>query len=249
MTSSPSATEGSRRSGGGGAAHVLLRVLLFVVFLTGCDGGGADSSSEWPEWQLLETTGLPSSWRMEEASPAFDSWNATVIVTRLSAGVAATEVQFEGEGGTLDVRLAAFPAGSPHPSLSVGDTVRLTLIRRVGFEGVAHGLTLLDSSGQLLLLYDDGGYGPAYFDSVGRGGVHVERSPDQGGSSETWAAVPVTFGVGGDSVLVAEGEFDRLRESDLVVAVVVSREWMGPVMTDVDLTPLAYLVYRPSGAR
>lgn len=71
-----------------------------------------------------------------------------------------------------------------------GDAVRLVLIRREGFEGVAQGLTVYDRAGGLLLLYDDGGYGAA----------------------------------------------------------VVSREWTGPPMTDVDLSPLAYLVFRTDGS-
>ena len=133
------------------------------------------------------------------------------------------------------------------PTLVEGDAVRVTLIRQQGFEGVAQGLTVLDGAGRLLLLYDDGGYGAAYHDEGARGGLTVERTFRGISSGDEWESLDVTFRLDGDTVVLAEGESARLGDTGLVVTVVVSREWTGPPMTDIDLSPLAYLVFRTDG--
>ena len=103
---------------------------------------------------------------------------------------------------------------------------------------------MFDRAGRLLLLYDDGGYGPAYYDDDARAGLTVGRALLETGSRDGWASLEVTFELDGDSVVLAEGRSARLGNTGLVVTVVVSRQWIGPPMTDVDLSPLAYLVFR-----
>lgn len=225
--------------------HALL--VLLPAFLSGC-GGGVDDLSAWPQWQRLESNLLPSAWRVEEASVAFDAWEALVVVTHLATSDEATVIRFDdGAGDTLAVRMPAMPSRLPAPELTAGDTVRLTLNHRQGFEGVAQGLTILDQAGRLLLLYDDGGYGPAFYDDAARAGLSVERTPARRGAADSWAIHEVKFQLDGHDVVLREGESGRLGESGLVVTVVVAREWTGPPMTDVDLTPLAYVLYRAVG--
>ena len=228
-------------------------ILSLAMVLTGCRGGedfGRDSTSAaWPEWQRIEAGQPPPAWQVEEVSLAFDAWEASAVVTQLSFTQNATTIRFDsGDGDSLDVRLAALPFERFVPSMIEGDTVRVVLIRREGFEGVAQGLTVFDRAGRLLLLYDDGGYGAAYYDEGARAGLGVERALRGIGSREEWEARVVTFGLGSDSVVLAEGRSARLGDAGLVVKVVVSREWTGPPMTDVDLSPLAYLAFRTDGS-
>lgn len=224
-------------------------VLALSVFLAACLPGGGQSqdrlSSDWPDWQRIMTSEPPAAWQVEEASFAFDAWEASVVLSELMTDSDATTVSFDGgDGSVLDVRLAAFPSGSPAPALSVGDRVQLQLIRRQGFEGVAQGLVVRGENGLLLLLYDDGGYGPAFYEDAGRGEIAVSRSMRGQGSGDEWEPRDVTFELEGESVVCAEGEVARLGDSGLAVSVVVSREWTGEPPTDIDLTPLAYLIYR-----
>jgi len=219
-----------------------LRLVCLAAFLMSCSGG---DSAQWPEWQRVEAVGLPSAWQVEEASPAFDAWEASAVVARLSLSPDATTIRFEDDGGQgAEVRLAALPSERFPPTVIEGDTVRVTLIRREGFEGVAQGLAMYDAAGRLLLLYDDGGYGAAFHEAGVRGGLTVERDLRGAGTREGWMTRDVAFGVDGQSLVLAEGRSARLGDSGLAVTVVVSREWTGPPMTDVDLTPLAYLVFR-----
>ena len=225
---------------------------MLPAMVTGCSGGannvGAEISSTWPEWQRVEASEPPLAWRVEEASPAFDAWEALAVVSELTAHDDVTLIRFEdGVGDSLEVRLAAIPSAPAVPTLSAGDTVRVTLIRREGFEGVAQGVTVYDQADRLLLLYDDGGYGAAFYDDGARAGLGVERTSSVSGAGEGWAALDVTFKLDSDSVVLSEGQPGRLGDTDLVVTVVVSREWIGPPMTDVDLSPLAYLVFRSGG--
>lgn len=231
-----------------GRVTIALCIVLLAVAHTGCSrgarGSGAGVSSAWPAWQKIEATQPPSAWRVEEASLAFDAWEAMAVVRQFSTAGDAAVMRFDDQdGGLLELRLAALPASRFVPALSVGDTVRVTLIRREGFEGVAQGLTVFDRAGQLLFLYDDGGYGSAFFGDESRAGLGVERRTSVGGEGEGWAAVDVTFRLGRESVVLGEGEHARINGTPMVVAVVVSREWAGPPMTDVDPRPLAYLAF------
>jgi hypothetical protein len=209
-------------------------------------GGGQDRlSTGWPDWQRIEANEPPATWQIEEASFAFDAWEASVVVTELAASTDATTIQVDdGDGGVLDVRLARLPSGALEPSLEEGDAVRVQLIRRQGFEGVAQGLAVRDGEGRLLLLYDDGGYGPAFYEDGARGGVAVNRSLLGPSSGDEWESRDVTFELEGESLVLAEGESARLGDTGLAVSVVVSREWTGEPPTDIDLTPLAYLIFR-----
>lgn len=199
----------------------------------------------WPDWQRIETSELPEAWRVEEASPAFDAWEASTVVADLFTTNGATMIRLgDRRGNAVDIRLAALPSGKLEPALAEGDAVRLVLTRRQGFGGVAQGLTVRDPDGPLRLLYDDGGYGTAYNDDGTRGGVGINRSLSGTGSGDAWASRNVTFRLAGDSVVCAEGETGLLGESGLAVHVVVSREWTGEPVTDVDLSPLAYLIFR-----
>lgn len=247
-SSASSALEGRYRIG----RATGLCILSLAVVLIGCGGGargGRDSTlATWPEWQRIEATHPPSAWQIEEASPAFDAWEASVVVTQLSFSRDATTIRFDSaDGDSLEVRLAALPVERFEPSMVEGDTVQVALIRREGFEGVAQGLTVFDRAGRLLFLYDDGGYGAAYYDEGARAGLTVERALRGIGSSDEWQSLEVMFQLGGDSILLAEGRSGRLDDTGLVVTVVVSREWTGPPMTDIDLSPLAYLVFRTDG--
>lgn len=229
-----------------------LWIIVLAALLTGCGGGAssnrADFSSTWPQWQQIEATQPPSAWQVEEASFAFDAWEALAVVTKLSAFDDATVIRFDDEAGNaLEVRLAAIPSAPYVPTLAAGDTVRVLLIRREGFEGVAQGLTVSDRAGQLLLLYDDGGYGAAFYQDGARAGLGVEQASNAGGAGDKWATVDAKFQLDGDSIVLGEGQFGRLGGTGLVVMVVVSREWTGPPMTDVDPSILAYLVFRADG--
>ncbi len=167
------------------------------------------------------------------------------MVTGLSTTNDATTVRFDdGDGGVLDIRLAAVPSGPLAPALTEGDTVRLTLIRRQGFEGVAQCLVVRDEDGRLRLLYDDGGYGPAFYEDGARDGVEIRRLLRGTGSGDDWESPDVTFRLEDESVVLSEGESARLGETGLAVALVVSREWTGEMVTDADLSPLAYVIFR-----
>ncbi len=228
-----------------------LCLLSLAVVLSACgsEGSGQDRlSANWPQWQRIEATQPPSAWQVEEASFAFDAWEASAIVTQLLVTPEATTLRFDdGNGDALEVRLAALPSERFVPTLVEGDAVRVTLIRQQGFEGVAQGLTVFDGAGRLLLLYDDGGYGAAYHDESARAGLAVERTLRGVGSGDEWESLDVTFHLDGESVVLAEGQSDRLGDTGVVVTVVVSREWTGQPMTYVDLSPLAYLVFRADG--
>lgn len=223
---------------------IVMRVACLALLTMGCGSRGTDSSATWPQWQLIEASEPPSGWQMEEASPAFDAWQAVVVVSRLSFSENATTIRFAGGRDTLDVRLAALPFERFLPTMVEGDTVRIDLIRRQGFEGVAQGLGVYDQGGRLLLVYDDGGYGPAFYEAGARGGLSVERELRGTGRIGAWTSRDVTFEVDGDSFVLGEGRSALLGRTGLVVTVVVSQEWTGPPMTDVDLSPLAWLVYR-----
>ena len=228
--------------------RVLGTVLLLAVVSCG-DGLGQDRlAANWPDWQRIETGDLPAGWQFEEASPAFDAWIADVVVTQLATTDEATTVRFEdGEGGVLTVRLAALPVERFSPVLTRGDDVQVRVILAQGFEGVAKGLTVFDEAGRLLLLYDDGGYGSAFFTDESRAGLGVERSLRGTGSGNDWEPVDVTFRLDGESLVLAERQSGRLGQGGLVVSVVVSQEWTGELVTDADLSPLAYLVFRADG--
>jgi len=228
---------------------VMQRAFRMVLLLAaaGCsDGQGQDRlSANWPEWQRIETGDLPAGWQFEEASPAFDAWIADVVVTQLATTDEATTIRFEDdEGRALTARLAALPVERFPPVLTQGDAVQVRVILAQGFEGVAKGLTVFDEAGRLLLLYDDGGYGSAFFTDEARAGLGVERSLQGTGSGNDWESADVTFRLGGESLVLGEGQSGRLGRSGLVVSVVVSQEWTGEPVTDADLSPLAYLVFR-----
>lgn len=226
-----------------------LPALALAILLTACvteSCRGQDRlSAGWPEWQWIEASEPPADWQVEEASFAFDAWEATTVVIGLSTTSDATTIRFDdGHGRGLDVRLPALPSGPLAPALAEGDTVRVNLIRRQGFEGVAQGLAVRDGAGRLLLLYDDGGYGPAFYEDGAREGVGVQRSLRGTGSGNDWESPEVTFQLRDESVILAEGESARLGETGLAVSVVVSREWTGEMVTDADLSPMAYLIFR-----
>ncbi|NNF29090.1 MAG: hypothetical protein HKN73_17835 [Gemmatimonadetes bacterium] len=223
--------------------------LLVATVQAGCTGGGGGDgtnlTSALPTWQRIEATQPPPSWRVEEASPAFDAWEAEAIVLRIAALGDATVMGFEDlHGEALELRLPAIPTARFEPTLRVDDTVRVVLTRWEGFEGVAQGLAVFDRVGRLLFLYDDGGYGAAFHDAEARAGLSVERMSPTDRRGEGWATVDVAFRLAGESVLVAEGRYARLGQTDLIVGVEVSREWIGPPATDMDLNPLAYLAFR-----
>lgn len=227
-----------------------MRLLVFAlaVLLTACipEGGrGQDRlSTGWPQWQRIEASQPPTAWQVEEASFAFDAWEASAVVAALATTGDVTTMRFEdGDGGVLDVRMAALPSGPFAPALAEGDAVRVSLIRREGFEGVAQGLVVRDGAGDLLLLYDDGGYGAAFYADGARADVGVSRSLRGTSSGDDWESPDVTFQLQGESVVCAEGESARLGDV-LAVTVVVSREWTGEPVTDADLSPVAYLIFR-----
>jgi len=223
-----------------------LTLALLLAACTSAGGSGQDRlTADWPEWQRIESGEPPSAWQVEEASFAFDAWETEAVVAELSTTGAATTIRSDdGEGDVLAVRLAALPSERFAPRLAEGDSVRFSLIRRLGFEGIAQGLTVRDAAGQLLLLYDDGGYGLAYYDEGPRDDIGVSRSLRGAGAGDEWESAEVTFQFEGESVVSAEGESVRLGRSGFVVSVVVSREWTGEPVTDLDLSPLAYLVFR-----
>ena len=220
---------------------------LAVFLMAGCRGG-ADTSTEWPEWQRIEAVAPPSAWRVEEASAAFDAWEASAFVAELTFAPDATTIRFADDGGReVEVRLTALPVERFPPAMVEGDAVRVVLIRRQGFEGVAQGLAVYDQADRLLLLYDDGGYGAAFYEADARGGLTVERDLSGADRREGWMSRDVTFEVEGQSLVLAEGRTAPLGNTGLAVTVVVSREWTGPPMTDADLSPLAYVVFRTGG--
>ena len=223
-------------------------VIAAAIPFGACDSGDVGGQDPFavgqPQWQRIESSEPPAAWRVEEASISFDAWETSAVVTGLSSTDAAAAIRFDdGDGGVLDVRLASLTSGPFEPAVAEGDSVHVALIRQEGFEGVARGLVIRDRGGRLLLLYDDGGYGNALHDEGARGGVDVTRSLRGPGSGGGWESRPVTFRLGRESVVCAEGESARL--SSLSVAVVVSREWAGEAPTDVDVSPLAYLIFLP----
>ncbi len=226
-----------------------LPVAVCIVVTAGCSSGGDFGrdrlSSDWPRWQLIEVDAPPEAWRVEEASVVFDAWETTAVVTELSIQTGATEISFQdADGNALDVRLAPLRPGRLELSLARGDAVRVQLIHHQGFEGVSRGLAVRNGEGRLLLLYDDGGYGPAFYEDGAREGISVTRSLRGSDTGNAWEPRPVTFELAGEAVTLEEGETSRLGGWGLAVSVVVSREWTGSPPTDVDLTPLAYLIYR-----
>lgn len=228
---------------------IRLPSLALVVALTACVGEEGRSqdrlSAGWPQWQRIEASQPPTAWQVEEASFFFDAWEASAVVVELSTTGDATTIGLDdGAGGVLDVRIAALPSGSMAPVLAEGDVVHVSLIRRQGFEGIAQGLVLRSDDDQLLLLYDDGGYGAALSGEGVLGEVGVSRSLRGTRSGGDWESRDVTFEIGGASFNCAEGGSVRLGMTDLAVKVIVSREWTGEPVTDADLTPLAYLVVR-----
>lgn len=60
-----------------------LRILSLAIILIGCRGGegmGRDAAmATWPEWQRIEAAEPPSAWQVEEASVAFDAWEASAV--------------------------------------------------------------------------------------------------------------------------------------------------------------------------
>ena len=225
-----------------------LAVPALLVLSAACmpDAGRSQDrlSSDWPNWQRIAVNEPPVAWQIEEASFAFDAWEASAVLSELATDADVTTLRFEGGDGTLlDVRLVSLPS-TPAAVLAEGEVVQVQLISREGFEGVAQGLVVRDGEGRLLLLYDDGGYGPAFYEDAARGGVGVSRSLRGASSGDEWESPEVTFELGGQSVVLAEGESARLGDTGLAVSVVVSREWTGEPPTDIDLTPLAYLIYR-----
>jgi len=201
-------------------------------------------SRDWPDWQRIETTELPEAWRLEQASVAFDAWEATVAITEISTDADATTIGFgDADGNSVQVRIARLPA-RPERDLAEGDRVRMQLIHRQGFEGVARGLAVRGHDGRVLLLFDDGGYGPAFYEDGVRGGVSVTRSLRGPNTGNSWESPDVTFQMVNQSLTIEEGETARLGDSGLAASVVVSREWTGAPPTDVDIAPLAYLIYR-----
>lgn len=219
---------------------------VLTLAACGADGGlGQDRlTSEWPTWPLITTTELPASWRFEEASPAFDAWEAEVVVRAIETAETTTFSFVDADGATLDARTAAVLRGSLTPSVSVGDSLIVRLVEWQGFEGVARALFLLTSDYDLLFLYDDGGYGPAVAPTESRFGVEVVRTLTGPRTAANLERRDVTFGWGADSVVLSEGETGRIGGSELAASVVVSREWTGEPPTDVDLTPLAYILFR-----
>lgn len=219
-----------------------------VLTLAACgpDGGlGQDRlTSEWPTWPLIATTDLPASWRFEEASPAFDAWEAEVGVRAIETAETTTFSFADTSGTTLEVRTAAVTRGSLTPSVSVGDSVVARLVEWQGFEGVARALFLMTADHDLLFLYDDGGYGPGVESTESRFGIEVVRTLTGPRAGASWERRDVTFRWGTDSAVLAEGETGRIGDSDLAASVVISREWTGEPPTDVDITPLAYLLFR-----
>jgi hypothetical protein len=227
----------------------MMKKLCTIVFVACACGGEASQvsfSEDWPQWQRIESSEPPATWQVEEASPAFDAWEALVVVAEVATEGEATSIRFDdGHRGVLDVRMPALPSGQIAPDLAAGTAVRVTLTRAQGFEGVAHGLVVRSApTGELLLLYDDGGYGPAFAEDGARAGVGISRALRGARTGDEWESRNVTFTLGGADVTLAEGESARLGDSGLAVSVVVSREWTGEPPTDVDLTPLAYMVFR-----
>jgi hypothetical protein len=236
-----------RYSRDGVGMRCLTLALTVVVSACGPEGGLGQNrlSTGWPQWQRIVVAEPPAAWRVEEASVTFDAWEASAVVTERSTTDVATTIRFDdGEGGVVDIRLAALPPGGPEPALAVGDDVRVSLIRQQGFEGIAQGLVVRDRDDGLLLLYDDGGYGSAFHADDARGGVGVRRALSGTGSGDDWVSHDVTFELDGETVICREGEAVILGASGLAVAVVISREWTGEPVTDVDLSPLAYLIFR-----
>jgi len=223
-------------------------VVTGALILAACgpDGGlGQDRlTSQWPTWQLIATTELPGAWRVEEASPAFDAWEATVVVRAIEATSTTLFTLVGLDGARLDVRTAPLPDGSPTLSVAVGDSVVARVVERQGFEGVARVLALLTSDYDLLFLYDDGGYGPGVESTEARFGVEVARELMGSGTGDSWERRDVTFVLGPDSVVLTEGASGRIGRSGLAASVVMSREWTGEPPTDIDLTPLAYMLFR-----
>jgi len=197
-----------------------------------------------PQWPRLDTSdSIPEAWRFEEASPAFDLWSSEVSVTSLERWGRGSRLGLEdAQGRTVEVLLPTLPV--ERLVLAVGARVRADLLTRIGFEGVARGFSLRDEGGRLLILYDDGGYGPAYQNAAERSGLEVSRELQGPDGDGRWEPRDVRFSVDGHAALVSEGESGVLGESGLEARVVVSREWRGEPPTDLDLTPLAFLVYR-----
>lgn len=219
-----------------------------ALILAACGPGGSLGqdrlTSDWPTWQLIATSELPGAWRIEDASPAFDAWEARVVVRAVET-TNTTVFTFAGpDGATLDVRTAAVPEGSLTPSIAVGDSLVARVIERQGFEGVARALALLTSNYDLVFLYDDGGYGPGVESTESRFGVEVARELMGSGTGDSWERRDVAFTFSTDSVVLAEGDTGRIGSSGLAASVVMSREWTGDPPTDIDLTPLAYMIFR-----
>lgn len=220
-------------------------IFALLTVATACLAPEGDLSTAWPEWQRITFDSVPAAWQLEEASPAFDAWQATTQLSVMSRDGLALLVFSDDRGRSLEVTTPALPRILETPGTQ---PVQLTLIERQGFEGLARGITARDTTGALLFLYDDGGYGPAFYDARERDGVAVDRELTGPGSREAWAARAVTFGFQGASVTLAEGEDGAIGSTGLRARVVVSREWTGAPPTDVDLTPLAYFLYRAGAA-
>jgi hypothetical protein len=227
-----------------------MRAMLpaLIVLLSACRADLGDRldpfTAGWPDWQRIETGELPEAWRLTEASYAFDAWEAVAIVARLSTTGGVSSLRFENPEGSLDLRMPALPSEGLAPDLREGDTVRVNLVTRLGFEGVAQGLTLRTIDDRLQLLYDDGGYGSAFHTPEERLGLEVERSLRGIGTGSDWEEQEVTFRLEGAAVTLDEGQVARLGRTGLAVKLIVSREWTGELVTDIDLSPLAYLVVR-----
>ncbi len=247
-----------------------MRSIVFVLFA--CLPAWAQGfSAEYPAWQRLLAEGLPDAWQTGESfarcwqgeaplqsvslfkvagpcyvlpardpAPAADASGTEAVPEDVAPAttpesLAVALLCFDVDAGPLRLLLPA-PDNLPEAGVSY----RLTVCERQGFGGRARGLILEDAAGQVLL-YDDGGYGPAFQSAPARRGLELGWAAD-GPQREAWETPPVDFRLGDASLSLREGGCGDLGQQR--VQLLVARIWRGKPPTDVDLSPMAYLVTR-----
>jgi hypothetical protein len=238
--------------------------LPLLILLAACTTVGAEDFGEGnADWPKLIAGATPEGWSRDDDRR--EVVRATVTVTHReeveldaaetmlrvgaspSKGVGAGGVQprtlltlTDAEGSSLSVALPRLPKDCRLPNET---SLSLTLYRRQGFGGTAGGLVLQAADDQLLLLYDDGGYGSALQGDAEALGLDVaaSKATPNGGWVQTVLRVRASDGA---SVEAPEGDPVDLGGTGLRVWTLACREWTGGAITDADTSPTAYMIYR-----